>query len=80
MKQPDLLDRRQRHAAALLLSAIDLPAPAGAWARAAIAAAKVCPGIKITEVQLNSRVAALTQARDLIDEMLREAAEKEGAR
>jgi hypothetical protein len=67
----DAVDPRQRQAAAILLSAIDLPAPlqvvAGAWAEAA----KVCPGITAATTQL-TRAEQLRCARVLIDELLSE--------
>lgn len=72
--EPDLLDQRQRHAAALILSAIDLPAPAEAWALQAIQAASVCPGITVGELVLGRRRAQLVEARNLLDAMISEAA------
>jgi hypothetical protein len=71
-KAPDLLDRRQREAAALLLSAIDLPANLTAWALQIKQAARVCPGVTINQVQIGNRRGCLIQARGLIDEMLSE--------
>lgn len=70
----DLLDRRQRLAAAILLSAIDLPAPLPAYAQHALEAAKVCPGLNVAEAAFGAgRVAGLLKARDLVDELLAEA-------
>lgn len=69
----DLLDRRQRLAAALCLGAIDLPAEASAWARQQIEAASVCPGLTVADVPLNSRREALTKARDILNELISEA-------
>jgi hypothetical protein len=69
----DLVDRRQRQAAAILLSAITLPAPAHAVASLWLRAAEVCPGISAEEVCLaGSRVGALRFARDLIDDVIAE--------
>jgi hypothetical protein len=66
----DLLDPRQRQAACLLLSAIDLPCEVGAWARQIQQAASVFPGATIDQASLNSRKAGLETARALIDAML----------
>lgn len=71
--RPDPLDRRQRVAAAVLLSAIDLPHPVEEVARLALAAADVCPGINVVEAMFGQgRKACLERARDLIEEMLAE--------
>lgn len=70
----DLIDPRQREAAALLLSAIDLPAPAAAAAKQWIEAASVCPGITADRVVLGDRQAQLRRARELIDQVLDEVA------
>jgi len=71
-----VIDRRQRLAAVALLVAVDLPQEAGPLARQWLAACKVCPGLKLGEVDLGGgRVALLTTARDLIDQMLGEAAQ-----
>lgn len=75
---PDLIDRRQRLAACMLLSAMDLPAPAGDAARQLIEAADVCPGVTIGDLPPlgpGSRRLFLQRASDLIDEMLAELAE-----
>lgn len=68
------VDPRQREAAALLLGAIDLPAPAAEVARVWMAAAKVCPGITAERFCLGDRAAQLRRARDLIDQVLSEIA------
>lgn len=70
----DLLDPRQRLAAALCLSAIDLPAELGAWARQGLEAASVCPGVTVDQLRVNSRREALLRARELLDELISEAA------
>jgi hypothetical protein len=69
---PDLIDPRQRQAAAILLSAVTLPAPMAAWARQLSRAAQACPGIKIDQIYINDRTAALKGARALIDALLAE--------
>jgi len=69
----DLLDRRQRLAAAALLAAVDLPQNLTDMARVWAEAAKVCRGVTIDQLSLNSRRHALLKARGLIDEMLAEA-------
>jgi hypothetical protein len=58
--------------AALLLSAIDLPANATAWGRQMLQAAMVCPGITVDQACVNDRRTGLMKARDLIDAMLAE--------
>lgn len=71
--KPDLLDRRARLAAAHLLMAFDLPAPADAAVAQMSAAAKACPGLKMDEIPMmgsGQRRACLERARDLIGEML----------
>jgi hypothetical protein len=70
---PDLIDRRQRLAACLLLSAVELPAEAGQVARLWMSAAKVCPGVSVAEARLGHRREALEAARDLIEDLLSEA-------
>lgn len=75
MKGAVELDRRQRLAACLMLSAVDLPAPAGEVAQLLCAAAKVCPGVTMNELPSmghDSRRRFLERARDLIDEVLAE--------
>ncbi|MDR3513761.1 MAG: hypothetical protein P4L73_19160 [Caulobacteraceae bacterium] len=72
--RPDLLDRRQRLAAALLLSAIDLPQEMAAVARLWREAARVCPGVNVGEMRLGDCRGALVAARDLIDQLLAQAA------
>lgn len=70
-----VIDRRQRVAAVLCLAAIDLPQPAGDYARHVMDAAKLCPGITMNELpdlNSNARRACLERARGLIDEMLAE--------
>lgn len=69
----DLLDRRQRLAAALSLAAIDLPANAVDAARQLMQAASVCPGVTMDEIPTNSRREALTKARDILNELISEA-------
>lgn len=65
------IDRRQRVAAAILLAAIDLPAPMDVVGRLWGRAAAVCPGITVDELPIGqSRRVMLTAARNLIDEML----------
>ncbi len=68
----DLLDPRQRRAAAIILCSIDLPAEMGAWAALVGAAAALLPGITTGDVTLGSRDVGLRRARDLLDEMLGE--------
>ena len=69
----DLLDRRQRLAAALCLAAIDLPAEMDAWGRQLKQASSVCPGVTIGEIPTKSRREALTKARDILNELISEA-------
>ena len=69
----DLIDRRQRVAACILLSAIDLPAPARETARAWVAAARVCPRISVEEACLGNRRAGLERVAALVAELLAEA-------
>jgi hypothetical protein len=71
---PDLVDPRQRLAAALLLTAIDLPADMTGVARAGLQACNVCPGLTLAQVKFGDRVGALGAARDLIDAILQEIA------
>lgn len=71
----DLIDRRQRKAACLLLMAFNLPAEARAAARQMQQAARVCPGIKMDEIGSmgsSSRLENLHRARILIEELLAE--------
>jgi len=69
----DLIDRRQRLAAALLLSAVELPADASNVALLWMVAARVCPGVTVAELALGHRRAALERARELVEELLAEA-------
>jgi hypothetical protein len=64
--------RRQRIAAACLLSAIELPADASAWAIQLKQAPRVCPNITMDQVAVGSKRDGLLKARVLIDEMLNE--------
>lgn len=69
------IDWRQRHAAALLLVAFDLPAPLHAASEAMIEAARVAYGLTVDQVNMiegANRLANLTAARDLIDDMIEE--------
>lgn len=70
----DLLDRRQRLAAAALLMAFDLPAPFAAAGEQMAEAAEVCPGLTLDEVPLGDRAAALLRAKQIIDQLVAEAA------
>lgn len=73
MKKYDPLDRRQRLAATILMSAVDLPQPLPEFAKLTLAAARLTPGCKVCEAMLGAgRRAALERARGLIDEMLGE--------
>jgi hypothetical protein len=69
------VDPRQKEAAALLLSAIDLPAPAAQVAQIWLVAAAVCPGLKANQAMLGDRAGQLRRARDLIDQLLTELGE-----
>lgn len=73
MSHPDLLDPRQRLAACLLLSAVDLPAPLPDVAKLWTAAAKVCPGVKVDQALLGDRLAQLRRAHELVVELITEA-------
>ena len=74
----DLVDRRQRIAACILLSAIDLPANATDAAKTFIAAAKVCPRITVAEACLGNRREGLERAAALIAELLAELGTSDG--
>lgn len=70
------IDRRQRLAAAFLLLAFDLPQPLERAAQSMRDAATVCPGLTMQDIfdmGDASHLAYLTEARDLIDTMIREA-------
>lgn len=67
----DLLDARQRVVAALCLSAMDMPAPAAAWAEQIRQAASICPGLTSNYLH-NTRLGALIEARELLNEMIDE--------
>jgi len=65
------MDRRQCLAAAILLSAVDLPQPADKVAQLWLDAARVCPGITTGEVELGAgRLAQLQQVRRLVEAMI----------
>jgi hypothetical protein len=69
------IDWRQRHAAAHLLMAFDLPAEMHAASEAMIEAADVAYGLKANQVSMieaGNRLANLEQARDLIDDLIDE--------
>ncbi|WKL57274.1 hypothetical protein Q1W73_16650 [Asticcacaulis sp. ZE23SCel15] len=68
----ELLDPRQREAAALIMSAIDLPAPAAYAAKVWMDAAVLCPGITLDAMAIGNRKAQLQQARYLIDTIIQE--------
>lgn len=72
--EPDLIDPRQRRAAALLLVGFDLPAPMHLAARQALQAAIADPRLTPTDAFNLGRIGALAEARALIDTMLQEAA------
>lgn len=71
-------DRRQLQAAAILVMAIDLPAPMYLVGDRMKLAAEICPGISLEELGPLSgeaaRLHALVKARDLINEMIEELA------
>jgi hypothetical protein len=73
-RRGDLLDRRQRLAAAALLMAFDLPAEMSGAGEQMREAAEVCPGLTVDEVPIGDRCAALLRAKQLIDELVAEAA------
>lgn len=66
------MDRRQRLAAAQLLTAVDLPCPVTEWAQLGIEAAKICQPLYVGELVVGKRIDGLRAARALIDEMLAE--------
>ena len=66
----DVLDPRQRRAAALLLAAVRLPAEMRACSRQYLLAARVLPGATVQDLRLGDHRGALIEARDLIDQML----------
>lgn len=70
------IDRRQRVAAAQLLCAFTLPAPAERVAAQIIDASACCPGLTMGEISLGNRQTALVLARQLIDELLQEIEQK----
>jgi hypothetical protein len=65
------IDTRQREAAALLLTAIDLPVEAMAWCRSLMEACMINPGM--TMGAMPPRLTNLEEARRLIDDMIAEA-------
>ena len=67
-----LIDPRQRQAAAILLSAMVMPAPMGDAAKALRFAASVCPGITAGEARVGDRKGALERVQDLVAELLAE--------
>jgi hypothetical protein len=67
-----LIDPRQREAAALLLCAVDLPAPLAAVAGQWLEAGRVCPGFSLDQACMNSRRAALERAAGIVAELLKE--------
>lgn len=70
---PDLLDPRQRHAAALMLIAIDFPVAVTPWAKQIEQACSVCPGLTIDHLMNGGRVAMLKRVQFIIAEMIAEA-------
>lgn len=69
----DPLDRRQRLAATILMTAVDLPQPLPEFAKLMMQAARLTPGVTAQEGMVGyGRMAALERARDLINEMLSE--------
>lgn len=75
-----VMDRRQCLAAAILLSAVDLPQPADKVAQLWLNAAQVCPGVTTGEVALGAgRVAQLQQVQQLVADMLAQAARVSGS-
>ncbi len=73
MSVPDIIDRRQREAAVLLLTAVDLPVEVRTWANLIMEAAKVLPGASMSHAAKDRRD-GLERARDLINDMLAELA------
>lgn len=74
------MDRRQCLAAAILLSAVDLPQPADKVAQLWLAAAQVCPRITTGEVELGAgRVAQLLQVQRLVVALLDDARADSGS-
>lgn len=69
----DLLPERQRHAAALLLSAVSLPAEMAKCAALWKESARVLPGATVQQLRVGDRLAALRDARELVDDLIREA-------
>lgn len=69
----DPLDRRQRVAAAILMSAVDLPQPLPEFSQLCLKAARLAPGLSVQDAMVGQgRRACLEQARDLINAMLEE--------
>lgn len=69
----DPLDPRQRLAAALLMSAVDLPQPVVEFSKLCLIASKLSPGCSVKDIQLGQgRRVGLLRARQLIDELLAE--------
>lgn len=71
-------DRRQLQAAAILVMAIDLPAPMYLVGDRMKLAAEICPGISLEELGplggAEGRLHALLKARDLVAKMIDELA------
>lgn len=65
------IDQRQREAAGLLLTAIDLPVDVMLWCRSIQEACSINPGMTLNSTP--PRITSLQEARRLIDEMIAEA-------
>lgn len=65
------IDPRQREAAALLLTAIDLPVDVMLWCRSIQEACSINPGMTLSSTP--PRVTSLREARRLVDAMIEEA-------
>lgn len=76
MSRSELIDPRLRLAAACVLLAFDLPAPADAVGRQFLQAASIFPGLKPGEVSLGNRRALLLQARGLIELVITEVSDQ----
>ena len=72
----DILDVRQRMIAALMLSAVDLPADLESVGAALKQATDVCPGLALADLpplEPGGRKRNLERARQLLEQLLREA-------
>lgn len=66
----DLHDPRQRVVIAMLVAAVRLPADASRCAQLWLEADRICPGLKLEQIHLGDRIAALQTVRTLLDDLI----------